>query len=137
MWRALIVVLLLALSACASLGPLTEGSAPGLAWHAADAALMRKTAQAQAWMEYGFALVVKETRGVALTLQRDQDDGLPARHQSLVGGLPGGVGAAGERRIQDPALGEPELSALLTELRRLERADPPLADHDDRPLRRG
>ena len=67
MWRALILMLSLALSACASLGPLTEGSAPGLSWYAADAALMRKTAAGQAWMEYGFALVVKETRGVTLT----------------------------------------------------------------------
>ncbi len=67
MGRALVFVLVLALSACASLGPLTEGSAPGLSWYAADAALTRKTAGAQAWLEYGFALIVRETRGVALT----------------------------------------------------------------------
>ena len=67
MWPALVSVVLIALTACASLGPLTEGSAPGLAWYAADTELARKTADTRSWWEYNFSLVVKETRGTAIT----------------------------------------------------------------------
>lgn len=67
MWRALSGIVVLALSACSTLGPLTEGSAPGLAWYAADVELARKTAETRSWWQYSFSLVVKETRGTALT----------------------------------------------------------------------
>jgi hypothetical protein len=67
MCRALIAFLLFSLSACASLRPLTEGSAPGLAWHTADVALERKTSDTRSWWEYSFSLVVQETQGTALT----------------------------------------------------------------------
>ena len=66
MWRALIA-LLVGVSACSTLGPLTEGSAPGLAWYTADAGLTRKSVDAHSWWEYSFSLVVKETHGRALT----------------------------------------------------------------------
>ena len=49
------------------LQPLTEGSAAGLAWHTADVTLGRKTLDVRSWWEYSFSLVVKETRGTALT----------------------------------------------------------------------
>ena len=67
MWPALIGIVLIAATACASLGPLTEGSAPGLTWHTADTELARRTADTRSWWEYSFSLVVKETRGTALT----------------------------------------------------------------------
>jgi hypothetical protein len=67
MCHVLVGALLLALSACASLQPLTEGSAAGLTWHTADVALARKTLDVRSWWEYSFSLVVKETRGTALT----------------------------------------------------------------------
>ena len=66
MWRALVLVVL-ALPACATLGPVTEGSAPGLAWYAADLELGRSTTDPRAYWQYTFSLVVKETRGTALT----------------------------------------------------------------------
>ncbi len=60
MWRALIGLLMVALTACASLGPLTEGSAPGLTWYTADTQLARRTADTSSWWEYSFSLVVKD-----------------------------------------------------------------------------
>ena len=67
MWRALIIVVLLVVPACSTLGPLTEGSGPGLSWYAADMALTRRIADGLAYWWYDFSLVVKETRGTALT----------------------------------------------------------------------
>jgi hypothetical protein len=67
MWRALIAVPLL-VSACASLGPLTDGSAPGLIWHTADAGLTRRSLDTRSWWEYSFSLVVKETQGLSVSL---------------------------------------------------------------------
>jgi hypothetical protein len=63
----LVVLVLLLVTGCASLGSRTEGASGPVSWKAEDMELAQRTVETRRYWSYSFSLVVRETRGVGIT----------------------------------------------------------------------
>lgn len=67
MARYIAVIALMVAAGCAALGPRTEGVAGAVSWKAEDLELVQRSINQSSRWSYSFSLVVRETRGVAIT----------------------------------------------------------------------
>jgi len=68
----LVLVCLVSLAACASLGVKTEGVSGPVAWHATDLELASKTFNNQGYWVYSFSVLLEEKQGTGLVFNEIQ-----------------------------------------------------------------
>lgn len=72
MARYTMAIALMVAAGCAALGPRTEGAAGAVSWKAEDLELVQRSINQSSRWSYSFSLVVRETRGVAITFNEIQ-----------------------------------------------------------------